>query len=825
MATAADGKGAAPFRNYEQLLEILQPVNLDTAYRQFMDLTSAPEDLKCLLTVASNLHRTFEALPVWGQIQPLAGWPKLMSHVFAEAAIIEQQFGAIVNPAVPRDDQSRVRWVAKNFRGELEERPLYAMLCCQHVDPERRASYGALQLQMLYARWAETEAARKAEAKPIPRTTRRGKLTHSTRIARMPERYARAVRDLSGPHFSRLLDYLRPEEPPESFVAKRDLAEFPAGRDYADRYRRIMNYCRRHGGARQGTSHPGASGGPRQSPYPEYVGYTDFRFGIKLESGDGEAGKGSVEQQTILERSVSESEALALGLDPQELGSGQVEILSEVPGAASPEEALQTARARTRSWEIDKSLFGWNAQALRIAELEPSLFPALRHACDDPGVTTETLTAAAVVAAAIDTGRDLDRILSLRVEHLPASNFSFVPPTKQDPNGSWSWHTIGPVYKSELHVPVERSECRADQLRFRATPLVRDLLLKHMKRNRLRSGVIFRSDKTGDWVESWIREIDRDQRITLNRLSHLRWNELHRITSGERAIACLTLGVPRTSAAVELHYAVLGAQEATQLFEQSGQRIWGDGCASGTAPASAPDLDAYSGCRGFPTRVAVKETVRWLRNGSRHFFSIPPDKFSLRRDRPYLNRAVLYLIWHQFFAFGTRAIRDAYQEKDVFAEGSGIGILSDKDFQDGYKTRIIWADHRLLSHMAAVEKRLILIARKLRIVSALPKSAVWFLDQEEKPILITPSRISHVFGERFPFPVNTPRKVMRNLLRERGVSHEHAEAWMGHWQYGREPWSPYSSFDFGAFIDTIQAAIPSCLREFGFSWIPGMDLA
>jgi len=60
-------------------------------------------------------------------------------------------------------------------------------------------------------------------------------------------------------------------------------------------------------------------------------------------------------------------------------------------------------------------------------------------------------------------------------------------------------------------------------------------------------------------------------------------------------------------------------------------------------------------------------------------------------DDHFLNRAVMYVVWHQFFSFGTRAICDAYQDHKSFSKNSGIGILSDKDFANGYKTRLILA--------------------------------------------------------------------------------------------------------------------------------------
>jgi len=831
MASTAVGIGSGPAHDYNELLAMLSSKKLDSVYSEFMQLTNAPPDLKCLLIVAGNLHHTFKKLRTWRQIGPFKGWPLLMRYLCLHSKKIQQQFGPIVNPPPPTGSQTAHDWLKKTFRGEFEDRPLYIMLCCTHLGLEVR--YGALQLQILYARSEEIQSAVTAAAKPIPIPSRSGKKANATRIARHPEDYALAVRDLSGSGFRPLLAHLNPEQSPANFVRAPGVGTFPTGLGYPDRFRRIVHYCDRRHGARQGHSGHSGTRGPslRETSYPEYVSFGDFRFGLTIET-DGEDGKTQVSQQAVQDRSITELNALELGLDPQELSGGTVVILNEVPGSASTEESVQRARAQTRSWEIDKSNFVWSAHALRIVEVKAVLFPALLKARDEKSISNEDLAAAAIIAVAIDTGRDLDRILQLKFESLPESEFVFQLPSQTDPGGWWSWHTIGPLYKSEINEPLFKSEDRASQLRFRAAPLVRDLLLKHKKRQKIRAGGdAFRSEEVGEWVKAWIAKVDHEHRITLNRLSHLRANELHRITGGERALACLVLGVPMTAAAVELHYIVLGTRVATELFDQSSRAIWGDLCAVKSSLNDDSDQDNYSGCRAFPTRAAVKHTVRWLRNGSRHFFRIDPKEFNPLRHRQYLNRAVLYLVWHQFFTFGTRAICDAYLEKDEFTKGSDVGILSDKDFADGYKTRIIWANQALRAHMSAVEGRLKATAKRLRITGSLPQSSVWFLDTKTKTktktkaIEITPTNISRVLGAEFPFPVNTPRKVMRNLLRERRVSHEQAEAYMGHWSHGREPWSSYSSFEFDRFLSTLKATIPGCLKDLGFTSFPKKEKA
>jgi hypothetical protein len=68
--------------------------------------------------------------------------------------------------------------------------------------------------------------------------------------------------------------------------------------------------------------------------------------------------------------------------------------------------------------------------------------------------------------------------------------------------------------------------------------------------------------------------------------------------------------------------------------------------------------------------------------------------------------------------------------------------------------------------------------------------------------------------------VNTPRKFTRYLLRTKGMPHTYAEAFMGHWWHGREPFSPFSSFDCGAYVDSLGKLLPNLIKQLGFDPVP-----
>src|ERR1019366_8961640 len=262
MATSAVRLSAGPAQDYNDLLALLRSKNLDSVYSEFMKLTNAPPDLKCLLIVAANLHDTFKRLRAWRQIGPFKGWPMLMLYLCLHAKRIQQQFGHIVVPPRPQAGNPSAKfWLRRVFRNEFEDRPLYLMLCCTHPGLEVR--YGALQLQILYARWEEVQAAVAAKATPIPIPSRPGKPANATRIGRHPRDYALAVRDLSNSEFTHLLRYLRPEQLPADFLkSPGDKAvSFPLGQNYGDRFDRIINYCDRRHVARQGHSNQGGTRG------------------------------------------------------------------------------------------------------------------------------------------------------------------------------------------------------------------------------------------------------------------------------------------------------------------------------------------------------------------------------------------------------------------------------------------------------------------------------------------------------------------------------------------------------------------------------------
>jgi len=411
-------------------------------------------------------------------------------------------------------------------------------------------------------------------------------------------------------------------------------------------------------------------------------------------------------------------------------------------------------------------------------------------------------------------------VVKLAVEpNLQKAPFSYQPPRKKGDCGIWKWDTIGPEYRASFEVPQGKQMDLASLLRYPASRLVTKLVDQYRKAAKVRT-VLFdpKFDHVAEAIH-WIKQQNGWENVTEGRLAQLRWQALHEVTAGELASSCLILGLREHLASVELHYSVLEVTEAREKFDESSYLLWGERPAAfgPLVPADPP----FVGARAVPKVALVQKIVGRLQAASKEFFAISPRAFDPQLHDKLLNEAVLYAVWHQFHCFATRAIRKAYQERSLFADGKQVAILSDKDFEDRHKTRLIWAPKPLLQHMKAIEERLEAIRTRLKSRRFPKDSALYFLDDGNQALRVTAKTVSDQLGAAFPFEPNAPRKLMRFLVRKAGLSHEDAEVYFGHWWESREPWSPFSSFDWARYLKRLEVIIPKILDGLGFTWIPG----
>ena len=772
-------------------------------------------------------------MPFWSRSVIFRDWPLLAITLLKNAGMLLREVGQhLWPPERKKTDENGLEYKMHPMYGRIQDHPLYAMLCNSHESEGLCTAYTGLHLQMLHARWITAcEAARMSGKNPI-------ELLTEGSIPGLQREYAYAcaltARHLSNAAYEDLIRFLRPDCRPHRFrrlLGKK--VELPDGEHYDYSYKMIRRCCLRSGGSV--SNRQGGHGFVRlRIPHErEFVDYGCGRLGMWLPKDDEGENTGEIlyEANPALQKPLMAA-ALELGLSPLELVGGDATVREKVHGAKNTGEAAAVSRSASRTLEIDKSHFPFAKGHLRLEQFRRRILPALIEAEKDPDIGNADLLVACIVAALIDSGRPVEHLPCLHAGRRAETEFSYRPGLPGE-SGRWFWSAIQPDYRSVITVPQEMAQPRSNYLGFAASPLAAKIMSKFSSRAGIPSGILFRAKAdVKSLANAWIKKHDPSGQATLHNLSQLRGEILNRLTGGESAVVSLVLGQREPQVSTELHYAILGLEEADALWAESSRILWSTDPRTGI-PRDFRTKKSIEGCkiigiRAFPRLAWVRQVIGMLQAACKVFSTIPVEEFDARLHREILNDAVMYLVWHQMFAFATRAIIDAYQSHKEFAPDSGIGKLSDKDFSDHHKTRLVWACDLLLPHMAWMEQRLREIHIKLTGSEPPEDLTAWFIDVESGKIVpITPSTIVRQLGERFPFEANIPRKIMRHLVRAGGVdlehtglSHEQAEVYMGHWWQAREPWSPFSGFDWPRYIEQLKELIPKILEDLGFAWIP-----
>ena len=179
----------------------------------------------------------------------------------------------------------------------------------------------------------------------------------------------------------------------------------------------------------------------------------------------------------------------------------------------------------------------------------------------------------------------------------------------------------------------------------------------------------------------------------------------------------------------------------------------------------------------------------------------------------------MYTVMMQGFATGYRAITDPFPAVDSIDPETGVCVISDKDGDDYYNSRLVWMPPIVLSQKELFDShrtRIIPMVhhRHPDMINELPE--VFFLDDNFKPLPVRPGTVSPILSEFLPLPPNTNRRFLRTRLRELGCPGEVTNAFMGHWGRGQEPWGKYSSVSPMEMIDAVKPYILTIINTVSF---------
>jgi hypothetical protein len=325
------------------------------------------------------------------------------------------------------------------LHGIKGEAPLYVNLAMRHEDPALRTRFGSLQLQLIYFHWLKIETFREAHPDHVGEIREgRRRDPEEERDIKQADGAARAARSFQPRDLSTWLSSLDttcdPEDFPGSLIESR-----PQGGDARTFHDRIELYC----DARY-LPGPGGAGGTRQRTVGQCLNLVDYmgrRYGMEFDVIGGGGERDDDDQKTLRQehilgrrkpgaphKHIDRKSIIKLGLEPLELADGDPAILENIPPKTTRHEAIEGARARSRGFEIDRRLFPFNSQAIRLQEFQDLIVPALKEIARDSSSSTENLVAAAAIAISAETGRSLKELLRLLIEPRLTLSFSFMPP-------------------------------------------------------------------------------------------------------------------------------------------------------------------------------------------------------------------------------------------------------------------------------------------------------------------------------------------------------------------------------------------------------------
>jgi hypothetical protein len=341
---------------------------------------------------------------------------------------------------------------------------------------------------------------------------------------------------------------------------------------------------------------------------------------------------------------------------------------------------------------------------------------------------------------------------------------------------------------------------------------------------------------------------------TLDTLSELLgdWLEVH------EAPTVTGLLVPRLAQHVstQLFYTVLEASRLEQAYTEAWQQLevllhkegvrfgYDDECSlfcfhpqMSQRPHEA-NAGAYIGAERVAPRDYFRQLVRSLKNTLKGDWQ---RMDLIAKHNAYTAYTWLYLA----LATASRGVHHPFEHLDVAVEVGSIN-LHDKDYEGGGQARVAFLPQPLIRHL---EGYLCWCRRLLQVMARVtPASKNWrsgfnrmevesgrrtlqpaageddypvygslfFLTSEWYPEPATPKKVRERLGTRHPLPANAQRHMLRTYLIEEKCPEDIIDAFLGHWDRGREPWASYGVVDPWGYRQKLLQYLEPLLELLGF---------
>ncbi len=327
---------------------------------------------------------------------------------------------------------------------------------------------------------------------------------------------------------------------------------------------------------------------------------------------------------------------------------------------------------------------------------------------------------------------------------------------------------------------------------------------------------------------------------------------------GDVTFAALITGRDHPLARAPLHYTAVRSDMLHKLYAEECAAIWAAvrqerpyAAQSANFFERTPRRDnGYIGAFWRPTDECVKALQQDLRESLAEAWKI---REPIAKIIEVHNAITLYTHWFVAFSTGYRAVWQAFFHETEIDRGSRFAVISDKDTDDFYHTRIVWLPKLVIAQIGYWRKHWeIFRTRCLNRVN--PNLFRSLMDEKrryragEKPLVrrtrrdirshveglfifnaggrafpLRPGIIKHYTGSKFFLPANAGRHYLRSRLLEENCPAEIVAAFMGHWERGEEPWGRYSAMSPQQYKQALAPCLNRIIKECG--WEPQRGFA
>lgn len=324
-------------------------------------------------------------------------------------------------------------------------------------------------------------------------------------------------------------------------------------------------------------------------------------------------------------------------------------------------------------------------------------------------------------------------------------------------------------------------------------------------------------------------------RQSLQRIAMHMYHQIAKLTGADVTAAMSITGRNDPLGAVPLHYTANSIERLKSIYAEACSSILTDAGMAIEPVSPQKESRYFVGSRYVPKQETVLNLVSNLRE------RIKSTREGTKSDPIRLHNLItVYTVTMLGFATGYRAVHDPLlQEAEIDLE-SGFAVISDKDDDSFYNSRIVWLPDICLQQLELYKKHISELQQwlfrhnlqlffKSREKSTTGRQAdrenpsLFFLEQNAEDLPVQPKYLKKLLAKtEYQLPINSNRHYLRTELMNKGCPLEVVSAFLGHWERGEEPWGRYSGFSPLVYREELSKYLNPLLKDSG--WIPEAGL-